>query len=657
MRMPVRQRSALGLPGLVGHRPGRPPHPAACCPGCRPGDIAVLDHLDLDRATAQALVDADVAAVVNAAPMISGRFPNLGPQVLADAGVLVVDGIGHAGLAAVGDGRTVRLHDGRRVRRRTSRSRSGRELDAETVARRAGPGPLRPGHPARDVHPQQHRVPAPRAGPAAARPRRAAAGDPGRGPPGRGRRPRPRPRAPSSPQIRPFLREQHPVLIGVGARRRRAPRGRLQARRRRAGRARRRAPRCRRRRRCAPPATSWSGSTAAPHRSTVDQLERLGVRPLRFESAATPEDAGADRSPTPRDAAVIVGVGMHATLDDFLDRQRAGLASTYLTRLKVGPRLVDAAAVPYLYSGRVRPWHLLLVMLAGLVALAAAVAVTPVGQEWADRRCHRHSTLARTLLVISYRHHIVSLVAVFLALAVGIALGGGPLSDLGRDDRPAAAATHDKRPTAPVCGVRRRVRDRERRGRCTPNGLSDRTVSVVTLPGADADAISALGAQVEAAGGTVAGTYDVQPALTDAAEKSLVDTLGSQLADQLGSGRGERGRPDVRPDRPAPRPRRRRGRPARARTRPRSGRAWPAPSCSTSPDDAVPRAGGAGRARRPDRPGDPLRRRERAWPPRRPASWSRATPPHGRRRPRAPRGARCGDGRPRSTASTRRSAR
>jgi uncharacterized membrane-anchored protein len=119
------------------------------------------------------------------------------------------------------------------------------------------------------------------------------------------------------------------------------------------------------------------------HRDDLDQLERMGVRPLRFESAATPEDAGlilADAA----DATVIVGVGLHATLADFLDRQRTGLASTYLTRLKVGHRLVDAAAVPYLYSGRVRPWHLLLVMLAGLVALAAAVSVTPVGHEWAQ---------------------------------------------------------------------------------------------------------------------------------------------------------------------------------------------------------------------------------------------------------------------------------
>jgi uncharacterized membrane-anchored protein len=118
-------------------------------------------------------------------------------------------------------------------------------------------------------------------------------------------------------------------------------------------------------------------------RTAVEQLERMGVRPLRFESGATPEDAAlilADAA----EPTVIVGVGMHATLDEFLDRQRGGLASTYLTRLKVGPRLVDAAAVPYLYAGRVRPRHLMLVLLAGLVALGAAIAVTPVGQEWAD---------------------------------------------------------------------------------------------------------------------------------------------------------------------------------------------------------------------------------------------------------------------------------
>jgi uncharacterized membrane-anchored protein len=75
---------------------------------------------------------------------------------------------------------------------------------------------------------------------------------------------------------------------------------------------------------------------------------------------------------------------MHATLDDFLDRQRAGLASTFLTRLRLGPDLVDAAALPRLYDGAVRPRHLVGALVAGVLALVAAVSVTPAGQQWVD---------------------------------------------------------------------------------------------------------------------------------------------------------------------------------------------------------------------------------------------------------------------------------
>jgi uncharacterized membrane-anchored protein len=82
---------------------------------------------------------------------------------------------------------------------------------------------------------------------------------------------------------------------------------------------------------------------------------------------------------------VIVGVGLHASLEDLLDRRRPGLGSTYLTRLTVGHRLVDATAVPTLYSGRVRPRHVLLVLVLGLLALAVAVGITPVGQDWIDQ--------------------------------------------------------------------------------------------------------------------------------------------------------------------------------------------------------------------------------------------------------------------------------
>jgi hypothetical protein len=77
-----------------------------------PGDIVVLDQLDLDRATADALVKAEVAAVVNASVSISGRFPNLGPEILVAAGIPLVDDVGGEVLRAVKDGSKVRIDDG-----------------------------------------------------------------------------------------------------------------------------------------------------------------------------------------------------------------------------------------------------------------------------------------------------------------------------------------------------------------------------------------------------------------------------------------------------------------------------------------------------------------------------------------------------------------
>jgi uncharacterized membrane-anchored protein len=75
----------------------------------RPGDIAVIDHRDLDQGAAEALVAARPAAVVNAASSISGRFPALGARALVDAGVPLVDGVGPQLLTQVSDGAAVRL--------------------------------------------------------------------------------------------------------------------------------------------------------------------------------------------------------------------------------------------------------------------------------------------------------------------------------------------------------------------------------------------------------------------------------------------------------------------------------------------------------------------------------------------------------------------
>jgi hypothetical protein len=135
--------------------------------------------------------------------------------------------------------------------------------------------------------------------------------------------------------------------------------------------------------------------------------------------------------------------------------------------------------------------------------------------------------------LISYRHHIVSLVSVFLALAVGVVLGGGPLSDLGRDDRAASATTTPKQAAQRTADFGDQFAT-SAASTLYGGRLADHRVAVVTMPGADADTTAALTAQVGAAGGQVSGTYAARPALTDPAQKSLVDTLGSQLMTQLG---------------------------------------------------------------------------------------------------------------------------
>jgi len=112
-----------------------------------------------------------------------------------------------------------------------------------------------------------------------------------------------------------------------------------------------------------------------------DRLERIGIRTRTLAASGATGDVAlllADLS----GASLLITVGTHATLDEFLDRQRTGLASAFLTRLRIGTKLIDAKGVPQLYAGRVRLWQLLVVLLAGLVAVGVAVAATPVGSDW-----------------------------------------------------------------------------------------------------------------------------------------------------------------------------------------------------------------------------------------------------------------------------------
>ena len=76
------------------------------------GDIAVIDHLDLDRVAAEGLVEAGVRAVVNASASISGRYPNVGPLLLAAAGIAVIDSVGPGVLERIPDGSELHIVGG-----------------------------------------------------------------------------------------------------------------------------------------------------------------------------------------------------------------------------------------------------------------------------------------------------------------------------------------------------------------------------------------------------------------------------------------------------------------------------------------------------------------------------------------------------------------
>ncbi|MGZ8738287.1 MAG: putative cytokinetic ring protein SteA [Nocardioides sp.] len=388
MKFPSRQQPTDGLPGITGTaRVDR--RTSAVVDRARPGDVAVIDHLDLDRSHAEALVDAGVVAVVNAASFISGRYPNLGPNLLAGAGVVMLDNVGADVIRAVADGSPVRIHDGK-VMQGDKVLAKGTLLTADDIAARMEEAR---GGLATQLQSFTHNT-------TEFLRREQDLLLHGQGVPELRVRINGRPVVivvrgydfrEDLRKLRRFVREQRPVLIGVDA----GADALLDAHLRpdvvvvgeqglgtggsNAGeQAQKISDKALREAREVVVHADRSGRAVG-----ADRLDRLGVRTQRIAASGTTEDVAmllADAS----GASLIIAVGTHATLDEFLDRQRSGLASTFLTRLRVGPKLVDAKGVQQLYAGRVRLWHLGLVLLAGLVALGVAIAATPVGAEWWD---------------------------------------------------------------------------------------------------------------------------------------------------------------------------------------------------------------------------------------------------------------------------------
>ena len=109
------------------------------------------------------------------------------------------------------------------------------------------------------------------------------------------------------------------------------------------------------------------------------RVEDLNVPHVVFPCTGTSEDV-AMLLADDKHAKIIVALGTHNTLIEFLDKGRKGMASTFLTRLAVGGKLIDAKGVSQLYRSRISSWQILSLILAGCVAIAAAMASTATGR-------------------------------------------------------------------------------------------------------------------------------------------------------------------------------------------------------------------------------------------------------------------------------------
>ncbi|MDQ6686975.1 MAG: putative cytokinetic ring protein SteA [Actinomycetota bacterium] len=346
------------------------------------GDIVVLDRVDLDTATARELIDLAPLAVVNARAFISGRFPNPGPLLLADDGVTLLE-TDAAGTRKLTEGSHVRLHDGTLYDDADRPVLSAHELTAEEISVRMEAAQSGLGtqlgsfaHNATEYLRREqdlllHGVGLPTLRtPMTGRPvvvvANGASRDDVRG-------------------MRRFLREQRPLLVGVdhGADQLLAMRmqphvvvvGEQALETKQGGK-----PRVSDRvlRQARDVVLHTSGSQAG---KSADRLERLDVPAQHVSSIGNTLDIAlllAHRG----GARLVIPAGAPASLEEFLDGGNRIQASTYLTRLRLGSSVVEAAAVSQLYAGRVRLWHLWLVLLAALVALGFAVNVTPRGHEW-----------------------------------------------------------------------------------------------------------------------------------------------------------------------------------------------------------------------------------------------------------------------------------
>ena len=337
-----------------------------------PTDIAIIDHADMDRVSAEGLLASGVEVVINAARSITGAYANLGPLLLARGGVTLIDAVGpeifdlvHDGDAIDVDGGNVYL--GRKIVARGTRmsvdmieramedakTGIGEQLDAfarntieylekEKALLTEGVGipetrtELRHRHVMVVVRGYDYKE--------------------------------------DLNTLKPYVREMKPVLIGVDG----GADAILEAG-------------------FKPDliigdmdsvtdVALCSGAELLVHgypdgrAPGLPRLEELGLKAAVWPLAATSEDLALLLA-FERGADLIVAVGTHANLIEYLDKGRKGMASSFLVRLKVGPKLVDAKGVSKLYRAAPGFLDLSFIVAAGLVLITVVVFISPSARD------------------------------------------------------------------------------------------------------------------------------------------------------------------------------------------------------------------------------------------------------------------------------------
>ncbi|PXX60831.1 putative membrane-anchored protein [Nocardia tenerifensis] len=364
-----------------------------------PGDVVVLDEMDLDRITADRLIEAGVAAVINTSPSISGRYPNLGPEVLVANGILLLDTVSSDAFSRIKDGAKVRIDEGvvyadKVIKKEPEVLVKGIELTESDIAERmiearngladhleAFAGNTIEfvrtesallidgiGVPELELSMKHRHVIVVADGPDHA-------GD--------------------LKRLKPFIKEYVPIMIGVG---RGADTLMKQGYR--------------------PDlivgdpdeitsATLKSGAEVIlpadtdGHAKGLERIQDLGIGATTFPSSGSPSDLALLLAHH-HGASLIVTAGAAATLDDFFDRSRKeSNPATFLTRLKLGTKLMDAKAVATLYRNRVTGIGIALVVLAALIAVIVVLLASNTGTDamaWAAHTWDRFALWAQGLV-------------------------------------------------------------------------------------------------------------------------------------------------------------------------------------------------------------------------------------------------------------------